>query len=204
MPAIDVYRVMREHPRLRHLDHHDYGGRWLSKPVSSPHAIWVPLQPDAYGPPVLGDVRVGGEVLEGIHVRNERIAVHLYTERRPGSDDGDDRSSSEDEGADALNELIIDFIATLREVCVAVGNYNLLGGQPIDYKQLGGEGQRWGYRLNVQIGSPVYERYPAARPLYASVQIVTATPVPPEPDEDRERRERYERLCRWRRGPLGD
>lgn len=212
MPAYDVFQVMREHPRLAYVltskpsprrdvpTGHDFGGRWLSKPNQSPHVIWVPSG-DSYGPPVTNQVRVrpgeggvdrsafavdddeDGDMVEGTHSRREGVAVHLYETWYP-----------------ELDVLVKRFITTLREVCVAVGNYSLEGGQPIDYKYVR-EGSV-GYRLNVRLASPVYDDY---RTAVATGQALTMPTLeePPDPcpsDPDEARRWRYRRLCRWRRG----
>ena len=216
MPAYDVYLKMREHPALQYVlstrstradiaTGHDFGGRFLSKPNQSPHVIWVPSG-DAYGPPVLNQVRVkpgpggafvsaeeadadeDGEMVEGTHSRREGVAVHLYESWYP-----------------ELDVLIKRFITVLREVCVAVGNYSLEGGSPIPYTQVR-EGSV-GYRLNVRLASPVYDDYRTAVARAQALGMPTLRPelgdcCPSDPDEAR--RWRYERLCRWRRTGLDE
>ena len=211
MPAYDVYEKMRAHPLLQYVlstkstradvvTGHDFGGRFLSRPNQSPHIIWVP-SPDTYGPPVMNQVRVQpgqkgpivsafavdsddeGDMIEGIHTRREGVSVHLYEVWYPD-----------------LDVLIKRFIMVLREVCVAVGNYSIEGGQPISYTQVR-EGTV-GYQLNVRISSPIYDDYRTALPRAAPVQMPTLQPPPDEcpSDPDEARRWRYRRVCRWRRG----
>lgn len=209
MPAYDVYLRMREHGRLARalsstsrtadiVTGHDFGGRYLSKPNQSPHIIWVPSG-DEYGPPVLGDVRLGDpdfrydehrdqddDLVEGIHSRREGVQVHLYERWYP-----------------QLDQLIRDFVVVLREVCIAVGNYALTGGSPIPYTQVR-EGTV-GYRLGVRIASPIYNDYRTAPPQTVALTLPTLEPPAEEPepaDPDEARAWRYRQLRRWRRATL--